>query len=70
VEKEDLIEGVLAVEGVGGGVWEKELVPLPGPLKLPMEVAEVRGELEEPLEEEILLEEDEEAEGLLEGEVL
>ena len=70
MEKEDLIEGVLAVEGVGGGVWEKELVPLPGPLKLPMEVAEVRGELEESLEAEILLEEDGELEKVLEGEVL
>ena len=47
MEKEDLIEGVLAVEGVGGGVWEKELVPLSGPLKVSLEVAEVRGELEE-----------------------
>ena len=70
MEKEDLIEGVGAVEGVGKGVWEKEVVPLPGPLKLPIVVKEGSAELEEPLEAEILLEGDEEAEGLLEGEVL
>ena len=70
MEKEDSIEGVLAVEGVGKGVWEKELVTLPGPLKLPLEVAEVRGELEEPPEAEILLEEDGGLEKMLEGEVL
>ena len=70
MEKEDLIEGVLAVEGVGKGVWEKEVVTLSGPLKLPIVVKEGSAELEESLEAEILLEEDGEAEGLLEGEVL
>ena len=70
MEKEDSIEGVWAVEGVGGGVWEKEVVPLPGALKLPIVVKEGSAELEESLEAEILLEEDGELEKMLEGEVL
>ena len=46
------------------------MVALRAELKLLMEVAEVRGELEESLEAEILLEEDGELEKVLEGEVL
>ena len=49
---------------------ERAPLPLPAALKLSTELAEVRGELEGLLEAEILLEEDEEAEKILEGLVL
>ena len=64
------MEAEKIVVEVVAGVWELVELALPGGLKLPIVVAEVRGELEEAVEAEILLEEDGEAEAILEGEIL
>ena len=64
------MEGVGLAEEVVAGVWELVELALPGGLKLPIVVAEVRGELEEAVEAEILSIGVVEAVKILEAEIL
>jgi hypothetical protein len=64
VEAEKIVVEVVA------GVWELVELALPGGLKLPIVVAEVRGELEEAVEAEILSIGVVEAVKILEAEIL
>ena len=64
------MEGVGLAEEVVAGVGELVELALPGGLKLPIVVAEVRGELEEAVEAEILSIGVVEAVKILEAEIL